>query len=608
MRIEPLLLLALIACGPVPADPIVDAPRNECGSDEQCSEGLCKDHGPNGRYCEVEEPFDFVVVVPMSDTSSYAPNVTFLLQQAELRTTDVDSISCATNCILLPRTVRAEGRYLITNDAAKALGTVLEDAAGNELAQVQLPMRATYRPLLRLPTGQLVEATSVGLPLAPITAGRVVDENRVTPGVGGFGGLQKLISTADLSPGTYEAEFRVDPTLVPVIPPRLKNLEVPAARYKDFPDTETLTKPDDGNFRTVTIQSQFRALDGFSATLVDHFSGRAVSRSVVLSGSRSTSYLATFNQLFAPGDPRLPDVDLVVAPPADTPLPALRARALAGTVPSLLKYPEIPDRSAIDGVVVGPDGVGVPAEVEIVSTSIVNLRDQVAGDALSYTTKLSTDSRGVFTTNVPEGKYRVFVNPAPELALSRGVITLDTKGAETGKPIGARSNWEVKLTPKSRVSGRVVLQDRRAVSDVQITFTPSIQRATGSRFELPRSFTTYVDNGEFVADLDVGFYDVTASPLAGTRFAPFVLSDLFVRPAAIGACRLEDFVVKVPYVFPITLRDPNGFQLPYTWARVYARAEGSQHYVELQRELLDAKGFAELWFRKPELAKNSPCQ
>lgn len=601
------LLLGVIACDPIPADPVVKAPRNECSASQPCSEGSCKPHAPphSRDYCEVDEAFDFMIVATMADTSFYAPGTSFLLTQTDLSQPSFGSITCRETCVALPRIARTEGRYSIGLDAAKDLGTILLDAAGAEIPTARLPLRAVYRPLFRLADGRLVEATSVGLPLGPIFARRVLDDGPVTSEPG-FADQPKLMSTADLPPGWYEAQFDVDPVLRSVIPPRVKDFEVPVSRFPNYPDSESL-QPDAASFRTGTIRSRYRALDDFRAALVDRFTGRTVSRTLVLQGSRAEMYLATFNQVVAPGDPRLPDVDLVVAPPAESPLPTLRAPIITGGALSEYPYPELPERSRITGSVLGPDGSGVQADLEIVSTSIINLRDHVPEDQLSYVTKLSTDARGAFQTVVPEGIYRVFVDPDPSRGLSRREITLPTRGVETNNPVGATSEWSVPLESQSQVSGRARLQDGRVLDGVSVDFAPSIARSKASRFELPRNTTVLTAaDGTFSARLDTGFYDVTVTPVSGTRYAPFVLTDLLVRPAAAGPCALEDFVIKVPRLFPMTLRDPNDNRLPYAWARVFARAEGSQHYVELQRELLNDEGFADLWFRKPELAKNAP--
>ena len=608
------LLVGLLACGPVPSNPVIDPPVNECSTTADCREGVCKEHAlPHPqRYCEVDEAVDFVLVLPMPDTVYYAPGLTYLLTQDDLARRPVfGAEACKGNCVSVPYHARTEGRYNVTGPAAQVLGGRLVDGGGNELALAQVPMRATYRRLVPGPGGRLVEATSLGLPIEPVVARRLVDES----GTPGFGANEPLLSTANLPPGDYLADFAPDPSLRDFVPPRVKLFTVPVFQATtNVPDTSTLSAPDSPDQRRGTIRSAYRSLDGYRCSLVDHDTGRALSRTEILEGSRTSVYLATFNQVDPTDDTgkRLPaSVDLVVAPPVDTFLvPTLRTPVIAGSL-SEYRYPELPtEPSSLVGTVRLADGTGTRADLEIVSTSIVNLRDHIVEDKLSYTTKVSTDDRGRFETALPEGTYRVFVDPAPASGATRREITLKTKGAETGNPVGARTVWDIGLEPQSVVSGRALLQDERVLGDVEVSFVPVMARTSVSRFELPRplSVRTEKGTGAFRASLDVGFYDVTVTPVSGTRFAPFVMTDLFVRPAATGPCSLDDFVVKVPRVYPLTLREPNDNKLSWAWARVFARAEGSQHYVEIQRELLDEEGYADLWFRKPELAPSTPCR
>lgn len=613
MRSSAWLVLGLFACGPIPPDPIIDPPVNECISTADCAEGSCREHQlPNpGRHCEVDEEIDFVLVLPMPDTVLYAPNVTYLLTQTELQQPSFPSDTCKGNCVSVPSLARTEGRYVVTRDVAHALGARLPIGDnGEEAAQAQIPVRASYRRLVPSASGELVEASSVGLPVEPIFANRILDNGPDPSGIVGIGGQPPLLTTANLPPGDYLAEFQVDAPLQTLIPPRANRFSI-AARRGTFVrlDTVTLNELDQRALRHGPIRSQYRALDDFRVSLVDRGTGRAISRTAVLQGQADELQLDTFNQTMAPDDPRLPNAELVIAPPSETysGVPTLRTQLIDGSVRSY-EYPELPLPSILDAKVVTADGRGVRADLEIVSTGIVNLREHVPEDTLSYSTKLSTDDRGAFRSVLPEGEYRVFVDPDPDENLTRREITLKTIGAESRNPVGARTEWTIPLGPKTRVSGRAVLQDQRVLERAEISFVPSIVRPSRSRFELPRPRTVSTEaGGVFTVDLDVGSYDVTVTPITGTRFAPYVVSDLFVRPPSSVPCQLDDFVVKVPKAYPLTLREPNDNLLPWAWARVFARAEGSQHYVEIQRELLDAEGYVDLWFRKPELAKTNPC-
>lgn len=606
VRTSALLVAGLLACGSIEPDPIIDPPRNVC-SGTPCAEGdFCNSRG----FCETDEKdLDFVLVLPMPDTAFYAPNVTYLLSQRDLAQVSVTGREeCPGNCISIPRLTVFEGRYFVSGAGAEQLGTTLYSSDGDKLAPAaikQLPIRATYTPQVMV-DGVAVDATDLGLPLGKILARVTVDT--AAPLDRGIGTTKPVYTAANVPPGTYRVEYEVEPSLQSFAPPRADRIEVLRSQFTQTDRIPfTVDVPDPAPARTTVIKSRYRKLDGFQAYLVEVASGRRISRVAEMRGSQNDEvYLATVNQ---DDDGQLPgNVDFVLAPPPNSYAPTLQTRVIGRLLAP--EYPELPPPAIVEGVV-NAQGGGVRADLELVSEEIVLLRNEgLLGDQLHYRTRVSTDGDGRFATIVPEGTYRVYADPDPTRNVGRRETRLATRGAEAGALFGLRTTWNVPLGPKSIVTGQAILGDSRILGGVGVSFAPSQYRWTDSRFELPRPLrTTTNGRGEFAADLDEGFYDLTIAPTTGTGFAPFVRTDLFVpqrleRGCTLALGRLE---IEIPAVYPITLRDSSDNVIPLAWARMFARATGSQHYVEIQHELLDANGSGQLLFRKPERAPLRGC-
>ena len=608
MRRSACWLVLALGCGPVEPSVTLDAPRNTCTVDS-CSEGSCV----AGR-CEVTDPGDYALVLSMADSAYYAPGVTFVLGRADViaQASKAGASTCPGQCLSTPYVSRVSGRYLVDANVVEELGGRLVDGAGANLAQAQVPVSAIYRYLLPDSNGTLTEATALGLPIADVLTSVLPDDAARAAGVGGG---NALVTRAIVGPGQYQVEMQVQASLRSMLPPRL-------ATYDPQNDGTSTNRADDTfqpaavdpvESRTTTIASSYRSLAGYRAYLTDA-SGRTISRTVTLDGAQNRVFLATFGQQQPNGT--LPtSTRLVLAPPEDTlGVPTLRIAVLAGSL-NAPAYPELPTPSSLEGTVTAADGTGVKADLDILATGVVNLRDHLTEDSLTYVTRLSTDDRGRFATVLPEGTYHVFVDPDPASGMSRRDITLQTRGAQTGTPSGARTTWTVPVDPKTRVTGRAIALGGPPLDAVDVWFRPSVPRITDSAYELPRPITVRTDaSGTFSADLDSGYYDFTITPVSGTGFAPYVRSNQLIPRRAGGTCTiaLGDVAVHVPQVLAFTLRDPiNSAVPPPAWARLFARPAGSEHYVELQRELTDSSGYVRLLFRQPDYAPNSPfsvCQ
>lgn len=608
MRTSAVLFAALVACGTIEPDPIITPPRNVCSSTPCESGSTCNSSG----FCEVDEDdVDFMLVFPMPDGAYYAPNSTYLLSQSDLAQVSVTNReTCPNRCISVPFVSILQDRFFVTGAGAAQLrgGTPLYAPDGTQLpldAVKQLPFRAAYVPQLVV-DGVAFDATDVGLPLGTIIPPILVD--REAPAGSAIGSTIPVYTTVNLPPGNYRVELQPDPSLQSFAPPRSERVEI--ARKPSTsrtPVSFTLDVLDPAPPRTTAIKSRYRKLDGFQAYLVDAGSGRRISRSVGLRGSQNDEvYLATKNQ---DDEGQLPgSVDFVLEPPPNSYAPTLQTHVIGRLLAP--EYPELPPPAIVEGVVTGPEG-GVRTDLELVSADIVLLRNEgLQGDQLHYRTRVSTDGDGRFSTIVPEGTYRVFADPEATANVGRRETLLATTGTAPGALFGVRTSWNVQLGPKSQVTGQAVLADSRILDGVEVSFTPSISRWQGSRFELPRPLRVVTNGrGEFSANLDSGFYDLTITPTTGTGFAPFVRTDLFVAQRLEGGCTvaLGPLEVKVPKVLDVTLRDSLDNAIAYSWARVFARSAGSQHYVEIQHQLLDADGSGQLLFRKPEHAVLKGC-
>lgn len=584
------VLAVAAACSPIVAKPLSEAPVNEgCLDVHKCElytvpGATTKSQCHDGR-CDFGLPtYPFTVVVNVPDTSFYAPGRSFLLTNKDLSAqpgTISGNTACKPPlCVPLQELVQAEGRYLVTKQAAVAVGLPLPESTS-------IPVRVTLVPLA---DGTLDEAATVGIPAADVLTSSLA----VVPQ--GTTGVPPEIKYADAVPvGRYLRIAYPEPPYDRFFPPAFTTL---SENFPSFNDVfflgvlrETGKTPLDdetGDTRKATV-TRAEGLDGWQVWLIDSQTGRRISSLRTLKGTKMTVRLDTVGQTQATSRALKENVEVVVAPPASfIGVPRLQSRIINGQGLEALDVPPLPGPASVTGVVASGEGTaltGIPSVLRFDSTKVRRM-DGTADPLLRYSTSVSTDVTGHFATVLPPGLYDVTIEPDFRTSFAKVKDRFDTSDglAKTYRP-----------PMRTVASGKVVLADGRPLAGADIRAIPSEVPVTSMGTAVkPRPAQTRTDEGgNFSFEVDQGQYDFVVDPQAGTGFPRLVQ----VRSFATGIAKLDTIVIAPPARLSFTVKDPsrNGNPIVRATVRVFAEPPNrGPPAVEIARSMTDELGQCEI--------------
>jgi hypothetical protein len=474
--------------------------------------------------------------------------------------------------------VATEGRYIVSKDAAAAVGLPLQDGTS-------LPVRVTLVPLV---DSTLEEAATVGIPAVDVLTASLA----VVPT--GTIGIPPVIKYADaFSVGRYLRIAYPEPPYDQYFPPVFTTLSVSLPSVTDDftlgfgVDAKSPLDDESGDTRRATV-SRADGLDGWQVWLIESATGRRISSLRNLSGTTMEVRLDTVGQAQA-GVRALKDgVAVIVAPPASfIGVPRLQSALVNGQGLEALNVPALPGPASITGVVALGSGTaltGIPSHLRFDSMS-VRRKDGTPDPLLRYSTSVSTDDAGRFATVVPPGIYDVTIEPAERTGLSKMRDTFDTSAglAKTYFP-----------PPRTVVSGTVMLADGRPLAEADIRAIPSNAPVSSSTAVKPRPAHARTDRaGAFSFDVDQGQYDFVVDPQAGTGFPRLVQ----VRSFATGTAKLDPIIIAPPARLSFTLKDPsrNGNPIVRAVVRVFAEPPNrGPPAIEIARSMTDDLGQCEI--------------
>ncbi len=588
------LLTALVvgasSCEPIEPRPLLTAPVNRCPCEKYEPGASTAARCSSRDRCEIltaggRPEFPFWIMVHVPDSSIFAPGSTYVLysdaQGNPAFTEPPVKPGVVTRCrppfcLPLARIVGATGGYLVKSDVSSVVGYPLVDLAS-------IPVRVVYEPI-----GNEQQKTFPALPLDLAFASSRIGTN----------GVVEFLRA--LPAGRYRRVFYPQPPFDEFFPPAIDDER--ETQDGDFwPDGFVLARDqlDDVESRTANIKRE-DGLDGWRAWLVDRPSQRRISVLRTLAGTESTVELYTTGQQEAY---RRDFLDAVVAPPPRwTAVPRLVTRLFGGAGLKNLVYPSIPPPVTVAGVVAQPTKkagdplFGYAARVTFESQSIATNAEP--STLLQYETTVNTDDRGRFATVLPPGTYAATIEPAEGTgyAKRKDVVVVD------------RAVTALTFQPplRTRVKGRAVLTDGRALSDAEVVAIPntSPEARPSPMFAQPRPGRTLTDDdGRFELEVDPGPYVLSVIPKAGTGFPRVV-----VRPEIPGSltaqeAELADIRVPAPTRLAFTLRDPSPTGNPIARAvvRVFATpavpgggAGVVPDPVEIGSAMTDSEGFVEI--------------
>lgn len=584
-----LTMLALaVACSPIVAEPLSEAPLNAgCLDVHKCElytlpGATVKSQCHDGR-CDFGLPtYPYTVVVNVPDTSFYAPGRAFVLTNKDLTaqpgTVSGTSACKPPLCVPLQELVATEGRYIVSRAAAAAVGLPLDEGTS-------LPVRVTLVPLV---DSTLVEAAAVGIPAVDVLTASLA----VVPT--GTIGIPPVIKYTDaFSVGRYLRIAYPEPPYDQYFPPVFTSLSVSLPSViDDFTlgfgvDAKSPLDDESGDTRRATV-TRADGLDGWQVWLIDSATGRRISSLRKLSGTKMEVRLDTVGQTQATSRALKEGVEVIVAPPESfIGVPRLQSALINGQGLGALDVPALPGPASITGVVALGEGTaltGIPSHLRFDSMR-VRRKDGTADPLLRYSTSVSTDDAGRFATVVPPGIYDVTIEPAERTGLSKVKDTFDTSAglAKTYFP-----------PPRTAVSGTVMLADGRPLAEADIRAIPSDVPVSSSTAVKPRPAHARTDRaGAFSLDVDQGQYDFVVDPQAGTGFPRLVQ----VRSFATGTVKLDPIIIAPPARLSFTLKDPsrNGNPIGRAVVRVFAEPPNrGAPAIEIARSMTDELGQCEI--------------
>ncbi len=591
------LVVVVASCRPIEPRPISNAPTNTCPCDRydpgtatpaRCSSsGRCEILTAGGRP---EYPFWIVVHVP--DSSIFASGQTFVLYsdaQGNPAFKEPDAqvgvaVRCRPPlCLPLGGLVSASGAYQVTADASKYVGYPLKDSAS-------IPVSVVYEPL-----GSDQQESFPRLPLDVLFSASRLDKSG------------SAVFSRAVPAGRYRRVFYPQPPFDTFFPPRTDVQSVSADIFVDTLRLGADKKLDDPNGTTRLAKvSRDAGLDGWRAWLVDRDSQRRISVVRTLSGTETTVELYTTGEDRTPQGGLGDDVEAVVAPPESwSAVPRYVTRLFGGAGLQSLDLPALLPPVPVAGVVAEPTKnpgdplFGYAAQVSFESQEIST--DTSTSTLLRYSTSVSTDDRGRFATVLPPGTYVATIAPAEGTgyAVNKQVVVVDRAlTAITFQP-----------PPRTRVLGRAVLTDGRALSDADVMAMPNTSSSgvANPLAATPRPGRTHTgDDGRFEVELDPGPYVISVIPRGGTGFPRVVIRPEIAGSATAQSTELPDIRIPAPTRLAFTLRDPSptGNAIANAVVRIFATpavvgsgssgATTAPDPVEIGNAMTDADGAVEI--------------
>lgn len=556
-------------------------------NDVVCSTGVCVVNPTGGPSTS-----DLVVLVALPDDAFFAAGLTFANPFSSLTSGSDASVppppATLSNVVFFPNA------YTVTPQLAQTVGWDLGSPPGDITS---LPFHATFRLLWPQAGDTFVEAESLGLPIEPVEGDSIQVGAVGYPGPGGGSETESLVF---LPPATYEQTWTPDPPFNQAFGPVTQLISAfgdysPSRQTIDSYDTTGGAQPE------LQISRQGGVLDGWTAYLRDTQTKRAISNTAPLAGTASTVIFAVKRMgcagvVCSQPQPAQPDLDalsgveLVVAPPANEPVPTGVFNLFDMLSPVL--YPLVPPPVTVTGHVYAANGANVDATLIFEATS-------VAAANFEFTTSITATGGSPYSVTLPPGQYQVDVRPS-STALALSVVSA---GIEQNEQL------DFVVGAPQTVTGAARVADGRPLAGAMVDAigVQCVSTATSSTECLPRSTVAATDvHGSYALQLDPGSYTIRVRPADGTRL-PWVTVPEPLVVDGVSAPVLANVIVPAPMAVGLTLDDPSGNPIANALVRVFrmpsqsAGASASSTAVELGEAMTGTDGSYEMYVAPPSL-------
>jgi hypothetical protein len=609
------LAIALaVGCDPIVAPSGRAAPMNSCpehpcqaytqdGTAPTCNAGVCTVPAATA---------GLLLVIELPDDAYQAPSRTYLMTFADQPpSTDPcapppcdDATSCS-----LKQWASDQASYLLDLNASSR--SEANWYLGNPKLTA-LPVTATYRPLL--PGFPPQDAIDLGLPLEPVPAVNARNASQVGPN-----GTEALEFQAYMQPGCYERTLQPFAPFSQAFPPEIKPWTGTSAMTTPqelaISDFDVTTETSETGIATSPIFQIARpeGLDGWTAYLRDIDTKRVFSNVAPLSGSLATNVTLLTNHVLIQGGEALSNLELVIAPPAGSPIPteflAPSGPPGAQVLPAREAYPSLPIPVTVSGRIRTAAGDPVAAAVIFTATDITDRSGRRFPPNFEFSRTVVTvrDPRtgaSTYTALLPQGDYQVAVHPTD--ATNALTVVSRTVGGQGS----AMTDQDIDVAPLVAVTGTAIVADGRALAEAvvearptQCASTPGVASVTvapgAANPCLPDGDQTATANdGSFSLSLGPGVYMLRIRPAQGTRL-PWVEQTITV-----GSTRLPVGIVKIPAPMSVGLTITDSVSMgnapiPNAIVRVFTTPTVGNPPVELGVAMTDEDGVYEMYLAPP---------
>lgn len=349
----------------------------------------------------------------------------------------------------------------------------------------------------------------------------------------------------------------------------------------------------------IAFPSSSDALKGWVVDIIERVSGNRLSTEQVLDApDASGNYFAklaysTVNDRKVPADPVEVETDLLrLRPPPGLVAPTIYAdRAGLGLFGSgdnadLGAFTKYPTPVEVEGQLTAlDDGVPVGGHVSFVSTEIYGVDDGVFA---AYQTAIDVPDTGLFSLELPPGKYRVYAVP-PLLSPDEPGLSALELSWDIPDDVPLQAGKLIELPRIANVVGSASLQG------AQVYVIPSPQsvlpfaQVFGAAAFVPRATADMVDDrGSFRIEADPGRFDVSVRSSDASGFGWFVRPGFEVEPGgheqALGRLALPE-PSAVTGIVRVTLGgDAEPALLPSALIRAYAFLDKDLKYTRDQAQ------------------------
>jgi hypothetical protein len=598
-----LVTLALAAsCGPVeppPPSPILvnACPPDNCDAYQQPS-GVAPASCSSQRCTSstLSTDIDFTLIVSRPQTSFDDPGATIAIPHFPgFMAHHLCGPSSPDNCVQIPLAVRPSGSFIVSKGVESCVGRPIDPTGAS------LPIVAQFWPLWSSdPSSKVfVPAPVAGLPLLPVSAraceGCVLNAGVAVPG--GPGGTPATYwGDALLNPGTYEEDLvPLDPAYPPqrLIGVITSSPQVNLIVSLDTNECPSAVAPTTPQVTSFDVSRGNGSLAGFTAYLSDSSTNRRISSLATLPDAMTAPITLLTSGVEVASSGLWPSgSEIIVQPPPGLPIPTYADPIAPVAQLGPVNYPSLPSPITVQGVVRGPDGSPIDADLLIDSTApslsqggiyicsspdCTQLSPPSTQRPLTYATTAHATAAGGYSVVLPPGGYDVFVVPSIGANAGAGSVPLGVQAVlDPAVPLVAAGKT-LTAPPVATIGGTVTLADGRALVGATVeahasastagTIVPSIARADPRR--VPRTVGTITDAaGAFTLTADPGIYDIVVRPEDGTGFPWVTISSQSVVAGSVLSFRAPGSAIRVPAPILLELILEDAFQNSVTDAIV----------------------------------------